>query len=185
MRRFIATAMLACISPVCYAQALPEFRPVDSSMTLAVQPTATAPVASAPATITASPGVARNGEIIDSVGSNAIPSVPLELTTANGISYLSGGIGDEEVAQLTAQEHQFNLRLKITGMGGEFIGGAKLALRDASGNALLNMEDAGPYVYMLLNPGSYTLQIAAANGNAKTMTIKIPANGAVKDQVRL
>jgi len=47
------------------------------------------------------------------------------------------------------------------------------------------MDDAGPYVYMLLNPGSYTVQLAAPSGNSKTLNVNIPASGAIKSQIRL
>lgn len=107
MRRFLLTTTLLALSTAnSFAQSAPAFRPLDPSMTAG---SAAAPAAAAPATPAfsnikqaAEPAPqaalpkAHDGEIIDSVGSGAIPALPLEVQTENGISYLSGGISDEE-----------------------------------------------------------------------------------------
>src|SRR4051812_6936733 len=42
----------------------------------------------------------RPGSLIDSVGEGAIPAMPIQAMTNGEITYLSGGISDEELAQL-------------------------------------------------------------------------------------
>jgi hypothetical protein len=121
---------------------------------------------------------------IDSIGSGAIPALPLELMTENGISYISGGIGDEEKEQLIIQEAQFNLRLLLTSTDGAFYSNVRMELKDASGKVLVSIGDAGPYVYLTVPTGAYTVDVTSAKGSAKSTSIKVPAKSPVKTQIR-
>ena len=47
---------------------------------------------------------ARDGEVIDSIGSDAIPALPLTVMSNGTMKYVTGGVGDEEVAQLKSLE---------------------------------------------------------------------------------
>lgn len=125
--------------------------------------------------------VAKNGEVIDSIGSGAIPALPLELLTENGVSYISGGIGDEEVAQLKAQEAQYNIQLTITNGSGAYASNVVLTLKDAKGASLVSINDAGPKVFFRAPAGSYTVE----TNDGKKLVIKAPAKGAAKAQVRV
>ncbi len=191
MRRLLViSTILALSTNAALAQDTPVFKPLDPSMqvapitaTPAPSPTVATP-APAPAAAPASLPVARNGEVIDSVGGGAIPSLPLELTTENGVSYISGGIGDEEKDQLKTQEGQFNLRLQIVGLNGEFLSDVRMVLKDAKGATLVSMNDAGPFVYMQVAPGQYSAELIRVNGNSKTSTLKVPAKGALKTAIR-
>lgn len=195
MRRFLLTTTLLALSTAnSFAQGAPAFRPLDSSMTAG---SATAPAAApaAPAfsnikqaaepTPQATLPKAHDGEVIDSVGSGAIPSLPLEVQTENGISYLSGGISDEETDQLKSQQEAYNLRLLLTGVSGEFLGGATMTLKDAAGKTLLSISEAGPEVYVQVPAGKYVVDVTNAAGASKSTHLTVPAKGAVKTQIRV
>jgi len=189
MRRLLITSSIVLLSASAFAA--PEFRPLDSNMRInapaasaAPAPAAQAPIQfGAPIPSSALP-VSHSGEVIDSVGSNAIPSLPLEAITANNITYLSGGIGDEEEAQLASEEHNYNLRLLITGQSGEYLSEVSLVLKDAKGNQLMSIDDAGPMVYIKLPAGAYQADLNGPTG-AKPVALKVPATGALKTQIRL
>jgi len=119
---------------------------------------------------------------IDSVGSGAIPALPLDIMSNGTVTYVTGGIGDEEVAELKSKEKEFNVHLLITALKGEFISDATLKIADASGTEMLNLENAGPYVYVKLPAGNYTLEATSRTGAVKQMKIKAPASGSIKKQ---
>ena len=111
--------------------------------------------------------------MIDSEGSGAIPSLPLEVQTNNGITYVTGGVGDEEVAQLKSSVHNYNLHLLMSAPGGAFIGDVTVNIADAGGANVLMVQNAGPYFYAKLLPGKYTVELNE-DGQARklAMTIK-------------
>ncbi len=128
--------------------------------------------------------VARNGEVINSIGSGAISALPLMMITENGIGYISGGIGDEENDQLNTQAGNFNVQLLITGMSGEFASNVMLTVKDAKGATLVTIPDAGPKVYLNAPAGSYTVE-TSNGGSSKSLKINAPAKGTFKSQIRL
>ncbi|NBO18475.1 MAG: hypothetical protein EBV03_04465 [Proteobacteria bacterium] len=97
----------------------------------------------------------------DSLGSGAIPALPLEVfQTQGGIRYINGGVGDEEMAQLKAQGAEYNVQVMLSAPKGEFISDVTLRLLDAAGNPLIMVQDAGPYFYAKVPPGDYVLDTA-------------------------
>ncbi len=85
-----------------------------------------------------------DGDMIDSEGGDAIPALPLEAQTVGGITYITGGIGDEELAQIKASEHQYNVHMLMTATGGAFISDVTLSITDATGKEVLAVDKAGP-----------------------------------------
>lgn len=183
MRHLLITAAAIAFTSSAFAAPAPDFRPLDSNMIVS-QP---APAGAAPAQAAAPTPTyprARDGEIIDSIGEGAIPALPLEVEKSNGITYLSGGIGDEELAQLKAQEETYNLRLQISGPYGAYLSDVWMTL-SADGKTLVSMNDAGPYVYMLVPAGKYQIDLTGPSGTKQSFSIDVPANKAVKKSIRL
>jgi len=121
-------------------------------------------------------------DAIDSQGGDAIPSLPLEVQTAGGITFITGGIGDEELAQIKASEHQYNVHILMSAPGGAFISDVGLRITDAAGKELLLTEGAGPYFYARLAPGKYTLELNA-EGEVKKIPLKIGDNTNIKKAI--
>lgn len=187
MRPLLISVAALVFASNTYAAPAPQFRELDSNMVL---PKAATPAPVVPATPTVlAPGAlpkARDGEIIDSVGEGAIPALPLEAVKENGITYISGGIGDEEVAQLKATEEQYNLRIQISGKSGEYLSDISLTLLVfGQGKTLITMGDAGPYVYFQVPAGKYQIDLNAPSGAKSSTAIDVPANKAVKKSLKL
>ena len=117
--------------------------------------------------------------VIDSEGSGAIPALPLEVQSMNGVTYLTGGIGDEEVEQLKASEHQYNLHLLMTSERGAFISDVDVNITDASGHTIVSAPGSGPYFYALLPQGKYTVQLSEGS-QSKTFKVNIGTNSNVR-----
>ncbi|MGE0754061.1 MAG: hypothetical protein AB7L92_02765 [Alphaproteobacteria bacterium] len=121
---------------------------------------------------------------INSLGGGAIPALPLEIQTAGDIRFITGGVGDEEKAQLKMVEQDYNFRLLMTGIGGAFVSDATVRLIGSDDRLILSTDGAGPYLYAAVPPGSYKLEVTAPEGGIKTADVKVPATGFVKPVMR-
>lgn len=146
----------------------------------AAQP-AYAPAGAQPAAMQQAPATFKPA--IDSVGGGAIPSLPLDVYTSNGINFINGGIGDEEMDQLKSKAHEFNLHVMLSASKGEYISDVTLRILDSKDAPLVAISDAGPYFYATMKAGSYTLETTALNGEKKRSKFTIPEKGVVKQHV--
>ena len=168
------------------AQAMNDLAPAAGGSEAATSMDAATTTTTAPAvaTPTVSQPQARDGEIIESKGGDAIPALPLQIMQAGEYTFVTGGVGDEELAQLRSTEHNYNVRLLIAGMKGEYIGDASIRVRDMKDQGLFTASDAGPYFYVSLPSGSYIFEITTADGNMKAIKVNVPSKGFVKPVVR-
>src|SRR4051812_40084814 len=67
-----------------------------------------------PASMPAQPPMMQPAAGVDSVGNGAIPALPLQVMTNGNITYINGGIGDEELEQLKAQGNAYNLHVMLS-----------------------------------------------------------------------
>jgi len=119
---------------------------------------------------------------ISSEGGGAIPSLPLEVQSMGGVTFITGGIGDEELEQIKASEHDYNLHILMSATGGAFVSDVDLRLTDATGKELVSIQGAGPYFYAKLPAGSYTVELNDS-GESKKIPVKIGTNSNIKKVV--
>jgi hypothetical protein len=81
----------------------------------------------------------------------------LEVHTQGDVRFISGGIGDAEMESLAAAKKDYNLYLMSANSAGEYTGDIHVLIRDAK-NATVLETDGGPYIYVDLPTGSYTLE---------------------------
>ncbi|TWC14905.1 MULTISPECIES: carboxypeptidase regulatory-like domain-containing protein [unclassified Pseudomonas] len=99
----------------------------------------------------------------------------------NGITYLSGGIGEDE-ARAIRQAQGYNLHMTFAvGPENKYIPDVQVTIHNASGQTLLTLDDAGPLVYVQLPPGKYAV-MATRNGEERRDTADI-GNGAARNLV--
>jgi hypothetical protein len=108
--------------------------------------------------------VAKDGEIIDSLGSGAIEAVLPMIKTNNGISYITGGIGDEELEALKTQESNFNAHVLVVSTNGEYMSEVAIRFLDKENVEVLRILDGGPFFYVDLPAGTYTVEAASNIG---------------------
>lgn len=149
---------------------------------------ASATSASAPAAATAQQPAplprARDGEVIDSQGGDAIPALPLTVMSNGTMKYVTGGVGDEELAQLKSLEGDFNVQMLIATKSGEFVGNTTVRVVDNKDTVLFTVDKAGPYFYAGLPAGDYMFEITTARGKMQSVKVKAPASGTTKPVVR-
>lgn len=121
--------------------------------------------------------------MIDSVGGGAIPALPLQVQQSGDIKYVTGGVGDEELAQLKAAAGEYNVQILMTSQNGPFLSEMMLRLFSKDNQILVSAENAGPYFYAQLKPGVYTLEMTTPQGNTQYAKFTV-GKGLVKQQVR-
>jgi hypothetical protein len=121
---------------------------------------------------------------IDSTGGGAIPALPMQVKTSGGVTYLSGGISDEELSQLKSQESLYNVQVLLSAKNGEYVSNIALRILDNKSTPLVSIVDAGPYVYAKMLPGTYYLETAVkSTGVVKKESFKVTSKGVVKKHV--
>lgn len=116
-------------------------------------------------------------------GGGAIPALPLQTQKQGDVTFLNGGVGEEELFQLRSQSSQYNVQVTLSAPDGAYISDVRLRLLDTSGQPLLDIPDAGPYVYAKLAPGKYRLETTNPGEQPKTEKFTAPATGAYKNHV--
>lgn len=91
----------------------------------------------------------------------------------NGITYVNGGIGQEEQDAMKAQRADYNLLLTFASkQSGAYRSDVQLDITDAKGADLVSAANTGPMFFAKLPPGTYHIS-AAAEGKTFKRTVKV------------
>lgn len=77
------------------------------------------------------------------------------LTSANGIKYVTGGIGDEEASAMRGMAKDFSLNLVFSEGSGGKITGVDVVIYSNQGNVVFRIKGASPFLYVALPEGKY------------------------------
>ena len=121
--------------------------------------------------------ISSDGEVIDSVGGGATEAILPTVETVGGISYITGGVGDEELAYLKSQEPNFNVRVLIKAKSGDYLSELAVRILDSKKAEILRVESAGPFLYTKLPAGAYSIETKSVNGVVKTSKFTVPSKG--------
>jgi hypothetical protein len=103
----------------------------------------------------------------------AVLAAPLTPHQQNGITYINGGVGEEEQGAMKAQRADYNLLLTFaTQQSGAYRSDVQLDIMDAKGNDLVSAANTGPMFFAKLPPGTYRIS-AAAEGKTFKRTVKV------------
>lgn len=96
--------------------------------------------------------------------------------TAQGESYVTGGIGASELDDLEKRRHGFSLRVLTAAKGsGAYLADAVIRIIDGAGKTVLDTTADGPWLYVKLNPGDYKVT-ATYKTQVRQQATKIRAN---------
>ena len=91
----------------------------------------------------------------------------------NGITYINGGVGQEEQDAMKSQRADYNLLLTFaTQQSGAYRSDVQLDIMDAKGTDLVSAAKTGPMFFAKLPPGTYRIS-AAAEGKTFKRTVKV------------
>ena len=118
---------------------------------------------------------AVSDEAIDSAGVQAQPE------QQNGITYLTGGIGEDESRSIQ-QSQGYNLHMTFAvGAQNQYTSDVDVSVEKASGQTVLNLDNVGPLVYVRLPAGKYSV-VATRNGEVRHDVADV-GNGAARNLV--
>lgn len=121
--------------------------------------------------------------MIHSQGGGAIPALPLDVQQVGNARFVTGGVGDEELAQLKAIEKDFSVQILMTASNGAYLSDMLVRLFNKKGQIVLSAENAGPFFYADLPDDSYTLEMTNPRGAVEYTKFVVSSNK-VKRQIR-
>lgn len=107
---------------------------------------------------------------------------PLTKKVQNDATFLTGGLGDEELAKLRAMDDDYNVRVVLTREDGAYLSKIDIVITDREGKTLIETNTRGPIFLAELKPGRYFLRASTEGRTTEKRSIDIPT---VRDQVRL
>ena len=98
------------------------------------------------------------------------------------LPYVSGGIGEEELAVLRLVRGDYNLRLLFADQSGTYLSGIEVRILDAHGKTVLTVKDAGPFLYVRLPAGHYRIEARYAE-RTQRQDIELAATTTGRDKI--
>jgi hypothetical protein len=86
-----------------------------------------------------------------------------------GFPYMHGGVGSAERDAMEQRGKSYNVKLSFADKRGPYVASVKLLLQGADKKEIVNLTTDGPWFYIELPPGTYTVQ---ATLGAKSSGIK-------------
>lgn len=100
-----------------------------------------------------------------------------EGTTEQMRPFVSGGVSLEEVKSLESQRLNYQLWLvTLDKVSGAWLAGAQVAIRDAKGALVLETKLDGPYLFVDLLPGRYSID-ATLEGATQSSSLHVTGRG--------
>lgn len=109
--------------------------------------------------------------LASAITASAAHAYSLQPQQTGNVTYLTGGIGDEERDAMKSVKNSYNFSLMSASKAGEFVGDTQVVISDRQGNRLINTQ-AGPLFYAQLPPGHYTVE-AMSEGQVRKQNITI------------
>ncbi|WP_432720127.1 carboxypeptidase-like regulatory domain-containing protein [Jeongeupia wiesaeckerbachi] len=100
----------------------------------------------------------------------------LPVQTHGNVSYVSGGVGDEEMTALKSMQKSYNLHLLFVDRDGHYLSGTQVAVKNARGETVLDARSNGPYFYANLPTGRYSVS-ASNDGRTQTRLLQVGTKG--------
>ena len=90
-------------------------------------------------------------------------------------SFVSGGVGEEDRAELEKVQRNYSLKLVFAGEGGVFLDDIHVLIMDSANNTVLTTDTEGPILLAQLKPGKYVVN-ADVQGITQKQNVTIKKN---------
>lgn len=95
--------------------------------------------------------------------------------------FVTGGVGLEERSEMLASKPDYNVRMTFATRGsGEYRSDVQVEISDSKGTVNMHARDAGPLMFVNLEPGRYRVTATAADGQVQRRELQMQA-GRSKD----
>lgn len=107
-----------------------------------------------------------------SLASAASTNSDAVVQNTGNVAYVSGGVGQESLDQLSSIARDFNLKLVFALNSGAYLSGVQVAIVDRKGQTVIDATSDGPWFMARLPVGSYQV-IATVAGKAEKRQVTV------------
>ncbi|RKU05252.1 hypothetical protein C7H84_03705 [Burkholderia sp. Nafp2/4-1b] len=111
-------------------------------------------------------------------GANALAETSTEPIVRNGVAYITGGIGQDEVTAFRDVAPRYNLRITFASKAGHYLSDVDVTLLSGK-SRVLDAHTNGPFLFARVPPGRYTVS-AHDRAVQEVRHAVVPARGAVE-----
>mgnify|MGYP006296639219 CR=1 FL=1 len=105
----------------------------------------------------------------------ALSSNAIAQNKGNTPAFVTGGVGLDEIAQLSAVSSQYSLKLVFALKAGNYLADVAVTVKDAKGGKIIDTVTQGPWLLAKVPPGAYTVT-ATFDGKPVTQSTTVKAN---------
>ena len=104
------------------------------------------------------------------------PTPPGILMAASdaGVRYLMGGVGSDERESIEILAADYNVKFVFAERSGDYIADVSVVIDDLHGKSLAHVVTNGPWLYLMLSPGSYRVKATYAAKTMEIQDLKVP-----------
>jgi hypothetical protein len=113
------------------------------------------------------------GQSSSAAGSEPSPLSALKPKTENGVTYLCGGVGEEEASYLKREARNHDMMLTFATRRGAYLADVNVDIRNARGQSVLQTNCDGPIMLVDLPQGGTYRVRADANGYTLNQTVNV------------
>ncbi|MFM0091043.1 carboxypeptidase regulatory-like domain-containing protein [Paraburkholderia sediminicola] len=118
---------------------------------------------------------AAGGIVTDSSSAGSLPQIQQQ----GDVSYVSGGVGQDESKALEHVRSHWPLSMQFTGPSSDFLADVHVQIVDVHNNEVLRADSQGPFMLVKLRPGRYTVHASYKNRN-QTKTVNVASKGSTQ-----
>ena len=100
-----------------------------------------------------------------------------EIRQSGTVSYVSGGVSEEDRSALDPIAREFNLKLVFALRNGEYLSDTNVVVTSGRGQPVLEAKSEGPWFFAKLAAGQYQVSVTAPNGQTQRKTVVIASKG--------
>jgi len=100
--------------------------------------------------------------------------------TAQGFSYLYGGVGSDEREMVEKRGAAYNVKLSFAAKGGAFLSDVTVVIADAKIGELVSLITDGPLFFIQLPPGTYTVNATFRNETKEIRALTVGKDKTVR-----
>ena len=114
--------------------------------------------------------------LITFAGSGWCADMTPQIQQSGNVSYVSGGVSEEDRAAFDSIVRDFNLKLVFATKNGEYLSDTEVVVSSGRGQPVLEARSDGPWFFARLPSGQYTVT-ASANGRSIRRSVVVGARG--------
>jgi hypothetical protein len=95
----------------------------------------------------------------------------------NGVTYITGGIGEDEVQAFRAAAATYNMRITLASKSGHYLSDVDIKITSGQ-REVLSVRTEGPFLFVSAQPGRYQI-VAQDRTLTETKQVVVPARGGV------